>query len=87
MQPSLLAAIVSVSNLMAASLVPRPCPAFHHLQSTESWVGPGNEAIWLLMLHFFVAIATKYMVSGERHSQKRRFWSQWPLQRVVHYSC
>ena len=34
--------IVSVSNLMAASLVPRPCPAFHHLQSTERWVGPGN---------------------------------------------
>ena len=30
------------------SLVPRPCPAFCHLQylleATESWAGPQNEA-------------------------------------------
>ena len=29
---------------MCSSLVPRPCPAFRHLQATESWAGPGNEA-------------------------------------------
>ena len=37
------------------SLVPRPRPAFCHLQygklqATESWVGPGNEAINMVLL-------------------------------------
>ena len=27
------------------SLIPRPHPAFHRLQATESWAGSGNEAI------------------------------------------
>ena len=51
------------------SLIPRPRPAFCHLQygkAMESWVGPGNEATggpfqsiivvsldWLLQIHVF----------------------------------
>ena len=34
-----------------------------------------------------VALATKYMVSSERHCEKKWSWSQWPLQRVVLYCC
>ena len=46
-----------ISSLhIVGSLVPRPRPAFRRLQygliMTESWVGPGNEAILWYVLEF-----------------------------------
>ena len=46
-------------KVSGSSLVPRPCPAFRrlqsHLQATESWEGPGNEAgqeeHWSILCH------------------------------------
>ena len=63
--PAQLSVTCSQALLSFPSLVPRPCPAFRHLQShftilkaMESMVGPGNEATSSLLFTLMVVLPT-----------------------------